>query len=131
MATKKATTKKTAVKKTTKKSTKPAVKKTASKKPATKKAKAIAKVKAFKHKRVTIEPIGTESLPGMVLVSGGPSWVSSIVGKRYVSIERAIAVIEALDSEKTIAKGAKAVTKELLAAGVTPMDNTDVETENE
>lgn len=120
-----------ATKKVTKKVTKSATKKTVKKAAATKKAKAIAKVKAFKHKRVTLEPIGTESLPGMVLVSGGPSWVSSIVGKRYVSIERAIAVIEALDSEKTIAKGAKAVTKELLAAGVTPMDTTDVETENE
>ena len=126
MATKKVT-KKSAPKKTAKKVTKKAT----AKKPATKKAKAIAKVKALKHKRVTLERIGTETLPDMVLVSAGPSWASSIVGKRYVSAERAISVIEALDSEKTIAKGAKSVTKELLAAGVTPMDTTDVETENE
>ena len=94
-----------------------------------KKATAIAKVKVFKHKRVTLEPIGTETFPDMVLVASGPSWASSIVGKRYVNEGRAIAIIEALDAEKAIAKGAKAVTKELLAAGVTPLDTTDIETE--
>ena len=94
-----------------------------------KKATAIAKVKAFKHKRVVLEPIGTESLPDMVFVASGPSWASSIVGKRYVNESRAIAIIEALDAEKAIAKGAKAVTKELLAAGVTPLDNSTIETE--
>ena len=96
-----------------------------------KKATAIAKVKAFKHKRVVLEPIGTESLPDMVFVSAGPSWAKDIVGKRYVSAERAIAIIEALDSEKNIAKGAKAVTKELLSAGVTPLDNSSIDTETE
>ena len=94
-----------------------------------KKATAIAKVKVFKHKRVTLEPIGTETFPEMVFVASGPSWASSIVGKRYVNEGRAIAIIEALDAEKAIAKGAKAVTKELLAAGVTPLDTTDIETE--
>ena len=122
--TKKSAPKKTAVKKTAKKATKPA----ATKK--TKKATGIAKVQAFKHKRVTMEPVGTETLPNMVMVTAGPYWASSIIGKRYVSTERAVAVIEALDAEKTIAKGAKAVTKELLAAGVTPLDNTEIETEN-
>lgn len=118
MATKKVTKSKTA---------KAVTKKSVSKK--SKKAVAIAKVKAFKHKRVTLEPIGTESLPDMVFVASGPSWAKDIVGKRYVSAERAISVIEALDAEKVIAKGAKAVTKELLAAGVTPLDNSDIETE--
>ena len=94
-----------------------------------KKATAIAKVKVFKHKRVTLEPIGTETFPEMVFVAAGPSWASSIVGKRYVNEGRAIAIIEALDAEKAIAKGAKAVTKELLAAGVTPLDTSDIETE--
>ena len=94
-----------------------------------KKATAIAKVKVFKHKRVTLEPIGNETFPDMVFVAAGPSWASSIVGKRYVNEGRAIAIIEALDAEKSIAKGAKAVTKELLAAGVTPLDTTDIETE--
>jgi hypothetical protein len=95
-----------------------------------KKATAIAKVKAFKHKRVTLEPMGTESFPDMVFVSSGPSWAKTIVGKRYVNTERAMAMIEALDAEKLISKGAKAVANELLAAGVTPLDNTEIETEN-
>ena len=94
-----------------------------------KKAMAIAKVKAFKHKRVTLEPIGNESFPDMVFVASGPSWASSIVGKRYVNTDRAIVIIEALDAEKSIAKGAKAVTKELLSAGVTPMDTAEIEAE--
>ena len=114
-------------KKVTKKAVKPTAKKAVKK--VSKKAEAIAKVKANKYKRVVLEPIGNETFPEMVFVAAGPSWASSIVGKRYVNEGRAIAIIEALDAEKSIAKGAKAVTKELLAAGVTPLDTTDIETE--
>jgi len=95
----------------------------------TKKAKAIAKVKALKHKRVVMEPVGTESLPEMVKVVSGPNWVSELIGKRYVNVNFAIAQIEVLDTEKNIAKGAKAVAKEMVAAGVTPLDNTNIDTE--
>ena len=105
----------------TKKVTKKAVKATTKKK-ATKKATAIAKVKVFKHKRVTIEPIGTETLPDMVFVAAGPSWASEIIGKRYANTTYAITAIEALDSEKVIAKGAKAVLKEMDAAGIVPLN---------
>jgi len=96
-----------------------------------KKATAIAKVKAFKHKRVTLESIGNESMPDMVFVASGPSWAKDIVGKRYVNETFAIAAIEALDSEKVIAKGAKSVKKELLAAGATPMENADIDIDEE
>jgi hypothetical protein len=95
----------------------------------TKKAKAIAKVKAFKHKRVVMEPVGTESLPDMVFIASAPAWAKDIVGKRYVNADRAIAIIEALDTEKAIAKGAKAVKKEMVAAGVTPLEVVETETE--
>ena len=94
----------------------------ATKKKVTKKAKAIAKVKAFKHKRVTLEPIGTESLPDMVFVASAPAWAKSIVGKRYANTTYAINAIEALDSEKVIAKGAKSILKEMDAAGIVPLD---------
>jgi hypothetical protein len=117
MAVKKATKK--VVKKSAAK--KPAVKK-AVKKPATKKAVSMAKVSGFKHKRVILEAVGTESLPDMVLVSAGPSWAKPIVGKRYVDTTRAISAIEALDAEKVIAKGAKSILKEMDAAGIVPMD---------
>ena len=95
----------------------------------TKKAKAIAKVKALKHKRVVMEPVGTETLPDMIKIVSGPSWVSELIGKRYVHIDYAITQIEALDAEKVIAKGAKSVAKEMVAAGVTPLDNTNIDTE--
>jgi hypothetical protein len=124
-------TKKSAPKKVAKKVVKKAATKKVVKKPATKKATAIAKVKVFKHKRVVLEPIGTETLPEMVFVSAGPNWAKDIVGKRYANQTYAIAAIEALDSEKVIAKGAKAVTKELLAAGATPMENSDIDIEEE
>ena len=91
-------------------------------KAATKKAKAIAKVKAFKHKRVSLEPIGTPALPDMVFVSAGPAWAKSIIGKRYANTTYAIAAIEALDTEKVIAKGAKSILKEMDAAGIVPLD---------
>ncbi len=109
--------------------TKKVTKRKSATKAVTKKAKAIAKVKALKHKRVSIEPIGTESLPDMVRIVSGPSWVSELIGKRYVSIEYAITQIEALDAEKVIAKGAKAVIKEMEAAGVTPMETSEIESE--
>jgi len=104
VTTKKAATKKKAVKKVSKK------------------AKSIAKVKTLKHKRVVLEPIGTESLPEMVFVSAGPVWAKSIIGKRYANPTYAINAIEALDSEKVIAKGAKSVLKEMDAAGIVPLN---------
>ena len=100
-------------KKITKKSVKPA-KKVASK-------KAVA-MNVIKHKRVVLESIGTESLPDMVFISAAPAWAKAIVGKRYVSLDRAKAIIEALDAEKLITKGAKSVLKEMDAAGITPLD---------
>jgi len=87
-----------------------------------KKATAIAKVKVFKHKRVTLEPIGTEPLPDMVFIASAPAWAKSIVGKRYANTTYAINAIEALDSEKVIAKGAKSILKEMDAAGIVPLD---------
>ena len=100
-------------KKITKKSVKPA-KKVASK-------KAVA-MNIIKHKRVVLEQVGTESLPDMVFISAAPAWAKSIVGKRYVNVDRAKAIIEALDAEKLINKGAKSVLKEMDAAGIVPLD---------
>jgi hypothetical protein len=89
------------------------------KKPASKKAIAM---NIIKHKRVVLESVGTESLPDMVFVSAAPAWAKAIVGKRYVSLDRAKAIIETLDAEKLISKGAKSVLKEMDAAGITPLD---------
>ena len=100
-------------KKVTKKSVKPA-KKVASK-------KAVA-MNIIKHKRVVLEQVGTESLPDMVFISSAPAWAKAIVGKRYVSLDRAKATIEALDAEKLISKGAKNLLKEMDAAGIVPLD---------
>jgi hypothetical protein len=58
----------------------------------------------------------------MVFVSAAPAWAKAIVGKRYVSLDKAKAIIEALDAEKLISKGAKSVLKEMDAAGITPLD---------
>ena len=106
-------TKKPAVKKAVKKSVKPTAKK------ATKKATAM---NVIKHKRVILELVGTDSMPEMVFVSAAPAWAKSIVGKRYINEDRAKAIIEALDAEKLISKGAKSVLKEMDAAGITPLD---------
>jgi hypothetical protein len=100
-------------KKVTKKSVKPA------KKAASKKAVAM---NIIKHKRVVLECVGTESLPDMVFISAAPAWAKSLVGKRYVSLDRAKATIEALDAEKLISKGAKSLIKEMDAAGIIPLD---------
>ena len=106
-------TKKPAVKRAVKKSVKPA------KKAASKKAVAM---NIIKHKRVVLELVGTESMPAMVFVSAAPAWAKSIVGKRYINEDRAKAVIEALDAEKVISKGAKSILKEMDAAGIVPLD---------
>jgi hypothetical protein len=76
----------------------------------------------IKHKRVVMELVGNEALPEMVFVASAPAWAKSIVGKRYVNEERAKAVIEALDAEKLISKGAKNLLKEMDAAGIVPLD---------
>jgi hypothetical protein len=88
----------------------------------TPKAKKMAIVNSFKHKRVVMESVGTESLPDMVFISSAPAWAKSIVGKRYVSLDRAKAVIEALDAEKLISKGEKSILKEMDANGIVPLD---------
>ena len=106
-------TKKPAVKRAVKKSVKPA------KKAASKKAVAM---NIIKHKRVVLELVGTESMPEMVFVSAAPAWAKSIVGKRYINEDRAKAIIEALDAEKLISKGAKSILKEMDAAGIVPLD---------
>jgi len=106
-------TKKPAVKRAVKKSVKPA------KKAASKKATAM---NVIKHKRVVLELVGTESMPEMVFVSAAPAWAKSIVGKRYINEDRAKAIIEALDAEKLISKGAKSILKEMDAAGIVPLD---------
>ena len=100
-------------KKVTKKSVKP-VKKAASKK--------VAAMNIIKHKRVVLELVGTESLPEMVFISAAPAWAKAIVGKRYVSLDRAKTIIETLDAEKLISKGAKNLLKEMDAAGIVPLD---------
>ena len=100
-------------KKVTKKAVKPA------KKAASKKAVAM---NIIKHKRVVLESVGTESLPDMVFISAAPAWAKAIVGKRYVNVDRAKAIIEALDAEKLINKGSKSILKEMDAAGITPLD---------
>ncbi len=100
-------------KKVTKKAVKPA------KKAASKKAVAM---NIIKHKRVVLEQVGTESLPDMVFISSAPAWAKTIVGKRYVNVDKAKAIIEALDAEKLINKGAKSILKEMDAAGITPLD---------
>ena len=76
----------------------------------------------IKHKRVVLEQVGTESLPDMVFISSAPAWAKAIVGKRYVNVDRAKAIIEALDAEKLINKGAKNLLKEMDAAGIVPLD---------
>jgi len=88
----------------------------------TPKAKKMAIVNSFKHKRVVMESVGTESLPDMVFISAAPAWAKSIVGKRYVNLDRAKAVIEALDAEKLISKGEKSILKEMDANGIVPLD---------
>ena len=100
-------------KKVTKKSIKPA-KKAASKK--------VVAMNIIKHKRVVLESVGTESLPDMVFVSAAPAWAKAIIGKRYVSLDRAKTIIETLDAEKLISKGAKNLLKEMDAAGIVPLD---------
>jgi hypothetical protein len=88
----------------------------------TKVSKKVTAMNIIKHKRVVLESVGTESLPDMVFVSAAPAWAKTIVGKRYVSLDKAKAIIEALDAEKLISKGAKSVLKEMDAAGITPLD---------
>jgi hypothetical protein len=58
----------------------------------------------------------------MVFISAAPAWAKAIVGKRYVNVDRAKAIIEALDAEKLINKGSKSILKEMDAAGIVPLD---------
>ena len=67
----------------------------------------------------------------MLFIAAGPAWAKELVGKRYVNLTYATMAIDTLDAERSIAKGAKSVTKELLAAGATPMENADIDIDEE
>ena len=88
--------------------------------------KKVIAMNVIKHKRVVMELVGNESIPEMVFISAAPAWAKSIVGKRYINEDRAKAVIEALDAEKLISKGAKSVLKEMDAAGIVPLNVEDI-----
>ena len=64
--------------------------------------KKVTAMNIIKHKRVVLESVGTESLPDMVFVASAPAWAKIIVGKRYVNLDKAKAIIEALDAEKLL-----------------------------
>ncbi len=145
MATKKVT-KKSATKKavTKSKSVKTAPKKS---KTVTKKAKAIKTVQAirdgfkkgtklnplpyFRYGNVSVSDVSNEKFPEMVQITNGPAKYKHLIGKKYVTPAYAMVAIDEAQAYSLIGKGASAVTKELLSAGVTPMVTTEIETENE
>jgi hypothetical protein len=103
--------------------------KKATKKKVSKKAEAIAKVKTFKHKRIAIEPVPHDTLTELVRITAGPEWASELLGKRYVNTTFAVMAIDAIDAERNIAKGAKYVGKELVQAGLTPLETAETDEE--
>jgi hypothetical protein len=142
MATKKKVTKKS-VKPTAKKATKKVLKPKAAKAAKVVKAKASApnplkycKANAknpnpyYRYTNFSLMEYGNESFPDMIIINAGPAWGRELFGRKYVNLEFACKAVDALHGEQIISKGAKLVTKEMLAAGVAPLDNSDIDIED-
>jgi ribosome-binding factor A len=117
--------KKAAPKKAVKKATpKKVVKKAVAKKPAVKKVKI---VDPLSYGKFYITPIGTESMPELVMITKAPKAYEGFIGKKYISRTKCITTIEAVKAGDSIDKGAKSIAKELDALGIAPMDTPETE----
>ena len=74
--------------------------------------------KKVRYKNVTVIPIGSEKFPTMVMIDKAPKSINYILGKKYITPEKAQLAIEAAQAEALINKGARRVKAELDSVGI-------------
>ena len=71
-----------------------------------------------KYKNVLIEPITHPVFPDMVVIAKTPKNKASLLGKKYVTRDKAVIAIDKLVAEALIASGGRKVKEELMELGL-------------
>lgn len=71
-----------------------------------------------KYKNVVIEPIEHPVFPDMVHITKTPKNKGELLGKKYVTLSKAIIAVDNLIAEKLIESGGRKVKEELLELGL-------------
>jgi len=71
-----------------------------------------------RYKNVVVLPVEHEKFPSLVRIEKAPAKIKSLVGKQYITPQKAQVAIEAALAEKLISKSAKSVKNELSSIGL-------------
>jgi hypothetical protein len=77
---------------------------------------------SYRYKNVKLVDVYNETFPTMVMVDKGPERMKPLIGRKYVTINKAISAIDILQAESLIGKGLRAVSDELAELGFTSPD---------
>ena len=77
---------------------------------------------SYHYKNVKFVDANNETFPTMVMVDKGPARMKPLIGRKYVTIEKAIAAVDILQAESLIGKGLRNVTDELADLGFASPD---------
>ena len=75
-------------------------------------------VEKARYKNVVVLPVQHEKFPSLVRIEKAPAKIKSLIGKQYITPQKAQIAIDLLLTEKNIGKSAKAVKSELSSIGV-------------
>jgi hypothetical protein len=77
---------------------------------------------SYKYKNVRLVDVFNETFPTMVMVEKGPARMKGLLGRKYVTLNKAISAIDILQAESLIGKGLRAVEDELAELGLVSPD---------
>jgi hypothetical protein len=67
----------------------------------------------LKYKNVKIIPTPTEAFPTQVLIEKAPARLKTLIGRKWITVEKAIIAIDTLSAEKLIQSGLRGVVDDL------------------
>jgi|TARA_R110002167_G_scaffold37823_2_gene118415 hypothetical protein len=75
-------------------------------------------VEKARYKNVVVLPVEHSKFPSLVKIEKAPAKIKSLIGKQYITPQKAQIAIDLLLTEKNIGKSAKAVKSELSSIGL-------------
>ena len=73
---------------------------------------------SYKYKNVKFVDVPHPVFQTMVMVEKGPARLRSLIGKKYVTIEKAVIAVDVLSAETLIQKGYKQAVEEMQEMGL-------------
>ena len=77
-------------------------------------------IEFLKYNNFRVENASTEKFPTLCTIVKGPSFGRELFGKKFISVEKALAAISLACGEKLVSKGARAAEEELINLGFSP-----------